>query len=247
MNKTHDSYKLTEFNLKGHINLDAKCGLIKILRTEDGLLVLVVDSAFGMIDQDNPSPSHHGNVDALLGFVLDIGVRREKRLTVNDGFYLGLPLIESQSTKVVEQAHYDSSLMEKIDTSIQNYYQSGDPTKEAAAVKVAHLLETYNDARLLYPNFFSDSYLSMMRILDALFQVHGAYEFAIKAAQVSHDFNLVLYGKIAAIPTYASRLTNAENVFNDCMAKAKSDKNQTYILQMQNLDQNDRLVFSCLE
>lgn len=40
MENKYNSYKLTEFDLIDQINLGLKCGLLKMLRTEDGTLVL---------------------------------------------------------------------------------------------------------------------------------------------------------------------------------------------------------------
>ncbi len=245
MENKYNSYKLTEFNLVDQINLGLKCGLLKMLRAKDGTLVLIEDSSFGLIDQVDPTPSRCCGVDALLGFVLDIGIRKEKRLTVDTGFYFGLPLIDSQSTKRVQQSDYDASLMEDLDSIIQANYQSGDSEKEALAVKAAHLIHTYNDARLLYPNFYSDSYLSLMRILDALFNAYRAIEFATAAAKISHDFNVSLYTKIAAMPGYSERLVAAEAVFSDCVTEEGKRKKDSCISDMSSFDKNDKFVFSC--
>ena len=160
MGDTYESYELTPFNLEGHIDLKGKCGLLKLFPSEDGKIVLVDDVSFSTINQVEPTPSRCGNVCALLGFVLDIGIRRERLLALQDGFYFGQPLINPQSTKLIEQAQYDPELMERFDSTIQSFFRSGDSIKEAEAVRLSHLLESYNDARLLYPNFLNESYLT---------------------------------------------------------------------------------------
>jgi hypothetical protein len=98
-----ESFELTDFNLEGHIALSKELGLLKILRSGDGRLILVTDNEYDKIDHEKPVVSKIANIDSLLGFVLDIGIQRERRLTYGDGFYFGQPLIPAQSRRRVNQ------------------------------------------------------------------------------------------------------------------------------------------------
>src|ERR1700720_3192472 len=102
-----ESCQLVDFNIQGQIILSEKFGLIKLLRSEDGLLILVGDANYGRIDQENPSPASFANPDSILGFVLDIGIQREKRLTYGHGFYFGTKLTQQQSSRIVSQKDFD--------------------------------------------------------------------------------------------------------------------------------------------
>lgn len=236
------SYQLIEFNLDGHIDYDGKCGLIKIMRDDNGHLILAEDYDYNLIDSKNPTPSRILSRDPVIGFVLDIGIRREKQLTHGEGFYFPIKLIpQVQSAKKISQKDFDSALFEKIDTTINGQYQSGEPAKELNAIRINHLLNAYNDARLLFPNFYSDSYLGLMRILDALSKARGGYSFATWVASISPALNQEIYGKLFAVQPFAPRLKNAEALFNACLTKAPQQCKPT----MNGLDIYGKTTFSC--
>jgi hypothetical protein len=245
--KDINSYELTAFNLEGQINLGEKCGLLKITRSDDDRLILVTDANYDLIDSDTPKPLKFANVDSALGFVLDIGIRKEKKLTYGHGFYFGTKLIAAQSTKIVSQGSFDTPLIEKIVTKINDKFHSNDPAEEEWGVKMRHLLDTYNNSRLLFPNFYNDSYLSLMRILDALRnEKNGRYSFALWVARVSPTLNQEIYDKMnQGAP---GRLSLAEEVFNECLSAAQSSRSadlQACATLMQTLDASGKIIFSC--
>ncbi|HCW31879.1 MAG: hypothetical protein UT36_C0007G0055 [Candidatus Peregrinibacteria bacterium GW2011_GWF2_39_17] len=94
-----NSFELTEFNLDGSINLDEKFGFIKIMRSEDGTLILARDGDYGVISATAPTPATISDLDSTLGFVLDIGIRKEKALTFGHGLYFGMNLVKSTQSK----------------------------------------------------------------------------------------------------------------------------------------------------
>jgi hypothetical protein len=59
-----DSFELTAFNLEGQINLGERYGLIKILKSDDGKIVLVCDGEYGTLDQIKPTELSVTNTDA---------------------------------------------------------------------------------------------------------------------------------------------------------------------------------------
>lgn len=238
-------YELTEFNVDGKIDLQEKCGLFRIERSEDGRLILVCDSDYGLIDIDNPSPGKILDIEAALSFVLDIGIRKEKQLAYN-GYYFGKKLIRHpQSEKIISQESFDGELLERINTITNGLYQSGDAIKEAEAMQITHILNIYNNARLLFPNFYEESYLSLMRILDALGGAVGRYSFAAFVANISPQLNREIYDKIAAIGSLNSRLQIAEDLFQTCITFVKRKKMTACETQMAALDQYGKFMFAC--
>ena len=239
-----ESWELTDFNIDGHITLSQKFGHLKMMRSDDGKLILASYANYGVIDQTQPTPTSFFNPDSTLGFVLDIGIQKEKRLTLISGFYFGSKMIQAQSQKKVSQAEFNQTLFEKIGTLVETYFQSGDNAKEIEAIKLQFLLDEYNNARLLYPNFYAESYLSLMRIIDSLTDAQGSYDYATFVAQISKQLNQEVFDKLTAMPVYADRLAKAQKLFNDCLAIATSKR---WICEtvMSSFNDADKFVFAC--
>jgi hypothetical protein len=238
------SWQLTEFNLDGQIDLGGVFGLVKVHRADDGLLTLVGNADYGVPDQKQATPAEFLRTDPLLGFVLDIGIQRTKTLTMGSGFYLGLKLIHApQSPRKVSQQDFDKALFDAIGNGITRYYQSGDRTKEHRAIRAQFLLEEYNNARLLYPNFHAESYLSMMRLIDALANRRTGYGFAAFAAAASPTMNRDVYTKLQAVEAFKNRIPKAMALFTRSLANRDSAR---YRADMTGLDDAGKVVFACL-
>lgn len=244
MSESIQSFKLTEFNLSPdeQIKIDC-CGLIKIYRSQDGELVLMVDDDFGVIDPEQTIDSSVAHVDSLLAFNLDIGIRREKWLTYSNGLYLGRDMIAGQSREAIKQEHFDKVQMESMKERLDTLFHSTDQQEVADAVRLSHLLDAYNNARLLYPDFIDESYLGLMRILDALpNEGRGAIEFALYVARISPELNQQVHEKIVAIYKDGGRMDLAKKVFDDCCAKKEGKK---LIINPEKFTDADKLIFSC--
>lgn len=243
MNEGLESWQITDFNLDGRQIKIGKLGLVKIIRSDDGVLTLVGDTNYEMIDQEQPTAANFAKTDSILGFVLDIGIRKEKMLAGGHGFYFGMPLLQSQSQKVVSQSDFDKQLFEKIGNFINGKYQSGDKQKETEAIRLQFLFDTYNDARLLFPNFYAESYLSLLRIIEAVSSVEHSYNVAMFVAGLSPDLNKEIYSKVAAVKTY-ERIQVANGLFGDLLKKANASgwicKNS-----MEKLNDEGKFIFSC--
>jgi hypothetical protein len=239
------SYQLTEFNLSETIKLGSKAGLIRLQRSEDGILCLISDSNANIIDQTQVTKARISDPDAILGFVLDIGIRKEKQLTSGGGHYFGHQWINAQSMKPIRQTDYDEVLMEKILNRVDNDFQSGDTKKEIDAVRLQYLLKSYNQARLLFPNFFNESYLCLMRIIDAIVDAKTRRLFAFLGASLAPNAGLDIYGKIVAVGGYAARITLAENLFKRELADAIKEK-APYASRLGALPKHLQFVFACL-
>ncbi|KKW21616.1 MAG: hypothetical protein A2W52_02125 [Candidatus Taylorbacteria bacterium RIFCSPHIGHO2_02_49_25] len=239
-----ESWQIMDFNLQGRSIKIGKLGLVKIIRCDDGTLVLVGDYAHRLIDQEKPTAAHFSRNDSILGFVLDIGIQKEKWLSGGHGFYFGMPLIQRQSQRPVSQTDFDENLFEKIGTVIDKNFQSGDSKKETEAIRLQLLFDAYNNARLLFPNFCADSYLGLMRILDAVGSVKGACDFGSFVASVSSSLNKDIYSKIQAIKSYDSRIKIAADLFDVCVAEADKKK-WSCSEQMEKFDDSGKVVFSC--
>ena len=169
--------QLTEFGLEGgQITLTGAPGLVKICRSDDGVLMLVCDEAVEVLDPAHAAPVNFAVADTILGFVLDIGIQRIKILSRSNGYYFGTQLMTPQSPRVVAQRDYDEQLFTWIRASIDTSYQSADRAKVTDAIRAQHLLDTYNNARLLYPSFISESYLSLLRIIEAFAGTGGRFQ-----------------------------------------------------------------------
>jgi hypothetical protein len=172
---------------------------------------------------------------------LDIGIRRTKWLT-RGGFYFGHSLSPSQSTKKVTQADFDATLFDRLISELDRHYQSGESKRESLAVRTNYLLQGYNNARLLFPTFHNESYLGLLRIVDAITKSRSADEFAISAAEISPVFNHEIYERVAAVAAYQNRLDAAEQVFIRRFGKVSPP----LVARAQSLDKNAQLTFSCL-
>jgi hypothetical protein len=117
--------------------------------------------------------------DPILGFVLDIGIQRMKMLTLGNGYYFRKAMRSPLSRRKVAQADFDGNGFDWITRLIDTSYQSADRGKVTNAIRCHHLLETYNYARVLYTNFICESYLSLLRIIEAVAGTTGSYEFAL--------------------------------------------------------------------
>src|SRR5436305_2290015 len=97
-------YQLTEFGLEGgQITLRGAAGLVKICRSDDGVLMLVCEDVAGIVDPAQPVAVNFAVADTILGFVLDIGIQRIKVLSRGSGYYFGEQLQSPQSKRVVGQ------------------------------------------------------------------------------------------------------------------------------------------------
>lgn len=237
-----DSFELTEFNLAEDINLGEKFGLIKITRSEDGRLILVRDGNYGLISGTTPTVATISDLDASLGFVLDIGIRKEKALTSGHGYYFGLKLVKSiQSEKKVTQADFDALLLDKIVSTIDAKYHSRYSSSQRKALQINHLLNAYNEARLLYPNFYTNSYLSLFRILDAFSKAKGRYDFAIWASKVSSDLNREIYKKVSDMEVMKSKLQLIDSLFPRLLTEAPRGMRSA----MNSLSRYGKFIFVC--
>ncbi len=112
---------------------------------------------------------------------------------------------------------------------------------------MSHLFNTYNNARLLYPNFYDDSYLGMMRILDALSGAIGAYDIATFVAKISPDLNRRAYEAVNKIGSLKARFKIAEDFFQERLnIAAKNPQKFACLSDMKSLDTYGKFIFSCL-
>lgn len=240
-------YELLRFELEGQIDLGEKRGLIKIGRSEDDHIILFCNALYSSPSLTEATPLNVADLDAVLGFVLDIGIRRTKWLT-RDGFYFGMVRDPAQSLRKVKQSDFDATLFDKLVWTINRHYQSGDSKSESLAVRTNYLLQAYNNSRLLFPNFHNECYLGLLRIIDAITKSWGADEFAISAAEISPVFNSEVYEKVAGIAAFRERrLDVAEQVFSkrlECLHRRK--KASALVDRLQVLTNPARLIFSCL-
>lgn len=236
-----ESWQITDFNLDGRQIKIGKLGLVKIIRSDDDVLTLVGDANYGIIDQEKSAAENFATTDSILGFVLDIGIRKEKTLARGSGFYFGTPLLQPQSQKVVSQGDFDEPLFEKIGNFINENYQSDDKKKNIEAVRLQLLFDTYNDARLLFPNFYAESYLSLLRIIEAISPEDYSHNVAMFVAGLSPTLNKEIYNKVIAIEAYKKRAQVASGLFADLLAGL--DQQSALQDKMKKLDDEGKFIF----
>lgn len=239
-----ESWKLTDFNLSGRQIKIGKLGLVKIMKADDGNLTLVGDANYGIIDHDRPSPASFVKTDSILGFALDIGIQKEKMLSRRHGFYFGTKLIHPQSQRILSQSDFNAELFEKIGSVIDGHYQSGDKHRETKAIKLQLLFDTYNNARLLFPNYYAESYLSLMSIIDAIGSVKSGCKFAFFVSTISPTLNDDVFERINAVDGYKERVDTALELFDTCLDNSNNNKMDCHS-DMASLDSSGKLIFSC--
>ena len=244
MNEGLESWQITDFNIENRQIKIGKLGLVKIIRSDDGVLSLVGDANYGIIDQEKPTAANFAKTESILGFVLDIGIRKEKMLARGQGFYFGMPLIHPQSQKVVSQTDFDEELFEKIGNFINTKYQSGNKEEETEAIRLQLLFDTYNDARLLFPNFYAESYLSLLRIIEATSSAEYSQNIAMYIANLSPKLNEDIYNKVVAVKTYEQRVRTAKELFDELLQRAEKS-GWPCKDEMSKLDDKAKFFFSC--
>jgi len=142
----------------GTIDLKGKAGLIKIRQIEDtGEVILDTDNTFNKVG------SNYFNVLSLLSLFLNKGFKIEKTLTFN-GFYLPLQLfprsipLSGDNYNPVLFENYYKKINILCSSNITRVYQKG--------TKIKNMLSIYNNSFLMLPNFYDESYLNLIRILD---------------------------------------------------------------------------------
>jgi hypothetical protein len=238
---TFESYDLLPFALEGQINLGEKRGLIKIYRSDDDHIILFRNSPYVSPSTTESTPHRVADIDAARGFVLDIGIRRTKWLA-RGGFYFGQSLVPPQSRRKVTQADYDADLFDWLVSALDRHYQSDNSESESLALRTNYLLQAYNNSRILFPSFHNESYLGLLRIVDAITKSWSADEFALSAAEISPALNREVYEKVAGVAAYQQRrLDLAEQV-----ATTRCSENHVLRERIQSLEKQARLTFSCL-
>jgi hypothetical protein len=243
---TLSCFQLTEFGIADQITLTGATGLVKICRSDDGILMLVCEDEGGAaINPAQPTPANFAVANTILGYVLDIGVQRMKILTQGDGYYFGSELRPPQSMRVVAQKDYNEGLFAWIRASIDTSYQSADRAIATNAIRTQHLLDTYNNARLFYPNFISESYLSLMRIIEALGGSAGRFDFALAAAQLSPALNQHIFDALAGVAAYPERLVKARALHAEAVAHITGNNGANAAAPLVALDDPGKVVFAC--
>ena len=121
-------FQLTEFGIEGQITLTGANDLVKICRSDDGVLMLVCDDEGRAMDPALPVPANFAVAGTILGFVLDIGIQRIKTLSLGSGYYFGSELKPAQSKRVVAQGDYDEGCL------LGSEHRSTPPTNPPTAL-----------------------------------------------------------------------------------------------------------------
>jgi hypothetical protein len=235
----YESHELAPFPLEGEIKLE-KFGLIKIYRAGDGRLALFREVKYA--ETTEVTPTNIADIDAALGLVLDVGIKRVRWLTGGGGFYFGEALEPSRPKRALTQADYDPVLFEQLVSSLNSRFQSLKAEQRNSAIQTNFLVQAYNSALLLFPDFYNESYLNLLRIVDTLDGTGKAPNFALFAADVSAAANKEIYEKVGAILGLQPRLGIAAKMFEEI---ANESGIQALSNRLGALGTPSRFVFSC--
>jgi hypothetical protein len=237
-----ESYELTGFNLTGHIPI-SRLGLLKIMRAEDGRIMLITETDLTS-SSAGPRRLPITPIDSALALVLDIGINREMQLC-SDGFYWGKRLTPAQSMKKISADDFDGDLLDEISRNIESNYQASDKKLVARALKCKYLLDAYNNTRLLFPRFLSESYLGLIRILNAVFDGQKKGELCVSVVELCDSLAQDVYKKVSAVNGFAERLSIAESLFKECSDLAERDR-WGCTNALKGFLEHQRFMFACL-
>jgi len=208
------SWQLASFNLQGEIVIgEERFGVVKIYRSDDGMVALLGNDDVIIPKPGKPLRLGFAAPDPVLGFTLDIGIRRKKALTKGSGFYFGSPMVRATLTRPVSQADFHAKRFAWVVDTINNGFQHTDKIKVTDAIRCHHLLETYNDALLMHAQFASESYLAMLRIIEAVIGSQRGLPFAFGSAQLSSAINAHVHARLKSVDAYKERIDKAKSLF----------------------------------
>jgi hypothetical protein len=98
--------------------------------------------------------------------------------------------------------------------------------------------------RLLYPNFISESYLSLMRIIEAVGRSAGRYQFALAAAQMS-PLNQRIFDALAGVEAYPQRLAKARALHAEAVAHVTQYDGACAAAPLVALDDPGKVISAC--
>jgi hypothetical protein len=238
------SWQLTSFNLKGEIVLgEERFGLIKIYRSDDGMVALLGNDDAILSGPGKPIRLDFAAPDPILGFTLDTGIRRTKALTKGNGFYFGSHMLRPTLTRPITQDDFNARRFAWLTDAINNGFQHTDKIKVTDAIRCHHLLEAYNDALLMHAQFASESYLALLRIIEAVVGSSGGRPFAFGSAQISRALNAHVLMKLRTVDAYKERIDQATGLF--AAESTKPDLKQ-HTAAISGFDDAAKVVFACM-
>ncbi|MCK9352147.1 MAG: hypothetical protein M0P76_05160 [Candidatus Pacebacteria bacterium] len=242
-NNSFDSWELTKFNLDGNIIIN-KYGILKIRKSDDGVIVLITDSNYLKLGKNN-SKNKISDPDSALAFALDIGIQKKRKLTTS-GFYDGGSMKNEKSNKVISSKNYNAGEFELINKRINSLFSKTET--EGDAFKLKNIFDIYNNAHLLRQNFYSESYIDLMRILDSLFSAINGVDFALKCCSVSAQFNKEVFERVNNGNTVGKERTNSSSHVLKYILdnKLNTKSNEQHKEKLENMTEEGKFVFSCL-
>ncbi|MDO8592726.1 MAG: hypothetical protein Q7R92_03075 [bacterium] len=201
---------INEIGENQYIDLKGKAGLIKIQKNEDTKEVIIyTDEQFGSVGQS------HCDVMALLSLFFNKGIELTRVLTFGNGSDYYPQELNKYSIKISKEG-YDDKLFEKYFIRINNLCSSSNTNKNRKGKNLANLLSIYKNALLLYPKFSEESYLDLIKILDA--QRHkkdsGVWSFPEKVIPIlSKKFVRSFYKEIRKIEYFRTCHIDIANKF----------------------------------
>lgn len=167
-----DSYLLNNKLNTENIKLNCtKAGLIKIRKIEEsGEVVLDVNDDYLKVGNNN-----FDSID-LLSYYFDVPINLEKRLTYS-GSYIPLSLKQSRIL-IRKNNNFDSNKFDEYFIKLNKMCSAADKKIFKKGVKISNILHIYQNAQKLFPEFYEESYINLIRILDLIVEAGNARQWS---------------------------------------------------------------------
>lgn len=153
---------ITDIPSDRYIDLKGKVGLVKIQKNRDTEEVILYTD-----DSYMKPPLNHCDSMAILSLLFNRGIELTRRLSYGADYYP--EDINKFSVKLSKDhiSQYDPELFEKVHNVINSLCSSSNTNRNRKGRKLVNLLSIYKNALLMYPKFAEESYLNLVRILEA--------------------------------------------------------------------------------
>lgn len=140
------------------INLGNVAGLIKLQKVETGEVILYTDDNF------REAGMNHVEALSLLSLFFNQGIETTSFLASDGGYY---PQKFNNYPVVINNDGYDKKIFEEYFKKINKMCSSHNTNINRKGRNISNMLSAYRKALLLYPKYYEESYLNLVRIVDA--------------------------------------------------------------------------------
>lgn len=189
--KNVDAYLLNIDNIEKNIGLGGKGGLLAIRKVHGTNEVILEEE----VDTKNLN-EFVISAWPLLSFIFNRGIKPKKRLTYYGRYN---PDDSKQNFSPLSGVNYNADEFGKYLHKINSLCKSSDIHKNKKGRKIYNMLKIYQNSLLMIPEFWSESYNNLIRILDCQYKSEetSALYFPHKAMRIlSHSLMNKIFNEI---------------------------------------------------